>query len=393
MVATRPEMLEEPVDLLLRDVFSTGVAESRRTTSHIPREVPAPKANRQSHESPALRVVETTTELTTQLTTELTAAIGVATPPAAPALDDREPTDAELAELTAEEEDALYGKGAGHYGGADGAEDAFQSYLHDIRGLSLLSHEEELILAKRAQAGDTRARRRLIEANLRLVISIARRYTNSGVPLIDLIQEGNLGLMRAAEKFDWRRGCHFGTYATWWIRQAISRAAGEQSRLIHLPEHVATRLRKVRRVASQLSQENGGDPLPDQIAGAAGMPIEEVDDLLHITEQPVSLDTPADVDNRLSLADTLEDPGIQAPADIASQHLLGEELHRALSQLTARERSVVILRYGIGDGRSRTLLEVGKELGISRERVRQLEMVALAKLRTASMTQSLRETI
>jgi RNA polymerase primary sigma factor len=307
--------------------------------------------------------------------------------------EDQEPTDEELAELSAEEEDALYGKGAGSYGGADGTEDAFQSYLHDIRGLSLLSHEEEIILAKRGQAGDIRARRRLIEANLRLVISIARRYTNSGVPLIDLIQEGNLGLMRAAEKFDWRRGCHFGTYATWWIRQAISRAAGEQSRLIHLPEHVATRLRKVRRIASQLSQENGGDPLADQIAEAAGMPVEEVDDLMHVTEQPVSLDAPADTDNRLSLADTLEDPGIQAPADIASRHLLGEELHRALSSLTPRERSVVILRYGIGDGRSRTLLEVGKELGISRERVRQLEMVALAKLRGATTSHALRDIV
>ncbi len=316
--------------------------------------------------------------------------LGAAAVLPAPA-DETEPTDEELAELSAEEEDALYGKGAGFYGGADGTEDAFQSYLHDIRGLSLLSHEEEIILAKRSQGGDSRARRRLIEANLRLVISIARRYTNSGVSLIDLIQEGNLGLMRAAEKFDWRRGCHFGTYATWWIRQAISRAAGEQSRLIHLPEHVATRLRKVRRIASQLSQENGGDPLPDQIAEAAGMPIEEVDDLLHVTEQPVSLDAPADTDNRLSLSDTLEDPGIQAPADIASRHLLGEELHRALNQLTSRERSVVILRYGIGDGRSRTLLEVGKELGISRERVRQLEMVALAKLRGATAGQTLRE--
>ena len=174
---------------------------------------------------------------------------GSVSPPVSSAsFDEVEPTDAELAELSAEEEDALYGKGAGHYGGADGSEDAFQSYLHDIRGLSLLSHEEEIILAKRSQGGDGRARRRLVEANLRLVIAIARRYTNSGVPLIDLIQEGNLGLMRAAEKFDWKRGCHFGTYATWWIRQAISRAAGEQSRLIHLPEHVATRLRKVRRI-------------------------------------------------------------------------------------------------------------------------------------------------
>jgi RNA polymerase primary sigma factor len=303
-----------------------------------------------------------------------------------------EPVDV-LEELTNDEVEALFGRGAGLYGGADGSEDAFQSYLHDIRGLSLLTPTEELKLAKRAAAGDPRARRRLVEANLRLVISIARRYTNSGVPLIDLIQEGNLGLMRAAEKFDWRRGCHFGTYATWWIRQAISRAAGEQSRLIHLPEHVATRLRKVRRVAAQLSQENGQDPLPDQIAVAANMPIEEVDDLLHVTEQPVSLDAPADIDNRLSLADTLEDPLSMAPADIASQHLLGEELHRALSNLTQRERDVIRLRYGIGDGRSRTLLEVGKELSISRERVRQLEMVALSKLRHASQSSRLRERV
>jgi RNA polymerase primary sigma factor len=289
---------------------------------------------------------------------------------------------------------ALYeGRNRRSFQGADGSEDAFQGYLHDIRGLSLISHEEEQMLARLAAAGDTRARRRLVEANLRLVIAIARRYVNSGVPLIDLIQEGNLGLMRAAEKFDYRRGTHFGTYATWWIRQAVSRAAGEQSRLIHLPEHVATRLRKVRRVAAQLSQENGLDPLPEQIAEAAGMPIEEVDDLLHVTEQPVSLDSPADADNRYSLADTLEDRSSQAPAEIASRHMVGEELHRALSTLTSRERAVVSLRYGIGDGRSRTLLEVGRELGISRERVRQLEMVALMKLRHASTSQKLRECV
>lgn len=277
--------------------------------------------------------------------------------------------------------------------GADGSEDAFQSYLHDIRGLSLISHEEEQLLARLAAAGDARARKRLVEANLRLVIAIARRYVNSGVPLIDLIQEGNMGLMRAAEKFDYKRGTHFGTYATWWIRQAVSRAAGEQSRLIHLPEHVATRLRKVRRIAAQLSQENGLDPLPEQIAEAAGMPVEEVDDLLHVTEQPVSLDAPADTENRYSLADTLEDRASQAPADVASRHLVGEELHRALSSLTSRERAVVSLRYGIGDGRSRTLLEVGKELGISRERVRQLEMVALMKLRHVSAAYKLRECV
>ena len=262
-----------------------------------------------------------------------------------------------------------------------GSEDAFQSYLRDIRGLGLLTHAEEVSLAQRAAAGDELARRTLIESNLRLVIAIARRYTSTGVPLIDLIQEGNLGLMRAAEKFDYRRGCHFGTYATWWIRQAVSRAAGEQSRLIHLPEHVATRLRKVRRIAAQLSQENGLDPLPEQIAEACNMDLNEVVDLLGIIEQPVSLDAPVDDEARYSLADTLEDSAAPAPAETASQHLLGEELHRALALLTPRERSVITLRYGIGDGRSRTLLEVGKELGISRERVRQLEVVALMKLR------------
>ena len=274
-----------------------------------------------------------------------------------------------------------------------GAEDAFQSYLRDIRGLGLLTHDEEKELARRAAAGDIEARRRLIESNLRLVIAIARRYTSTGVPLIDLIQEGNLGLMRAAEKFDYQRGCHFGTYATWWIRQAVSRAAGEQSRLIHLPEHVATRLRKVRRIAAQLSQENGLDPLPEQIATACNIEVNEVADLLGVIEQPVSLDAPVDDEARYSLADTLEDSTTPAPADTASQHLLGEELHRALALLTPRERAVVTLRYGIGDGRSRTLLEVGKELGISRERVRQLEVVALMKLRGISSNASLRECV
>jgi RNA polymerase primary sigma factor len=276
---------------------------------------------------------------------------------------------------------------------ASGSEDAFQSYLRDIRCLGLLTHEEEIDLAQRAATGDTRARRKLIESNLRLVIAIARRYVNTGVPLIDLIQEGNLGLMRAAEKFDYQRGCHFGTYATWWIRQAVSRAAGEQSRMIHLPEHVATRLRKVRRMAAQLSQENGLDPLPEQIATACNMQVDEVIDLLGIIEQPVSLDSPVDEETRYSLADTLEDLNTPAPADTASQHLLGEELHRALAFLTPRERAVITLRYGIGDGRSRTLLEVGKELSISRERVRQLEVVALMKLRGLSGSAALRECV
>jgi len=276
---------------------------------------------------------------------------------------------------------------------ATSTEDAFQSYLHDIRGFGLLTHDEEIELARRSSAGDSLARRKLVESNLRLVIAIARRYTGTGVPLADLIQEGNLGLMRAAEKFDYQRGCHFGTYATWWIRQAVSRAAGEQSRMIHLPEHVATRLRKVRRIAAQLSQENGLDPLPEQIAIACNFNIEEVVDLLGVIEQPVSLDAPVDEEARYSLADSLEDCTSPTPSETASQHLLGEELQRALTLLTPRERAVIILRYGIGDGRNRTLLEVGKELGISRERVRQLEVVALIKLRNTSESAALRECV
>jgi RNA polymerase primary sigma factor len=266
-------------------------------------------------------------------------------------------------------------------------EDTYELYIRDIKGLSLLTHAEEKDLAQRAAIGDERARRKLVESNLRLVIAIARRYISIGVPLIDLIQEGNLGLMRAAELFDYRRGYHFGTYATWWIRQTISRAAGEQSRMIHLPEHVAIRLRKVRRIAAQLSQENGFDPLPEQIAVVGNMDVAEVLDLLATIEQPVSLDEPLVDDDAFSRGDLLEDRTSPSPVEITTQHVLREELQRALTMLTPREQQVIVLRFGIGDGCSRTLLEVGKKLGISRERVRQIEENALRKLRNCGLSE------
>jgi RNA polymerase primary sigma factor len=261
-------------------------------------------------------------------------------------------------------------------------QDAFQSYLHEMRRFGRLTPAEEIELAQHIAAGDEWARHQLIESNLRLVIAIACQYTSTGVPLLDLIQEGNLGLMRAVEKFDPRRGCRFGTYATLWIRQAVSRAATEQSRLIHLPEQVARRLGKVRHVVVHLLQENGRDPLPEQIAQTSEIDLDEVIQLLGLIEQPISLDTRIDDESHSSFADTLEDTVASALDEIAAQHVLGEQVHRAIAFLPPRERLVITLRYGISDGRSRTLLEVGKELGISRERVRQLEEAALKRMRS-----------
>ena len=264
-------------------------------------------------------------------------------------------------------------------------EDAFQSYLHEMRRFGRLTPAEEIELAQHVAAGDEWARHQLIESNLRLVIAIACQYTSTGVPLLDLIQEGNLGLMRAAEKFDGQRGCRFGTYATWWIRQAVSRAAAEQSRLIHLPEQVARHLSKVRRVVAQFWQENGRDPQPEQIAQTSQIDLDEVIQLLGLIEQPISLDLPVDDEAHSSLADTLEDSAASTLDEITAQRVLSEQaheqVHRALALLPPRERLVITLRYGISDGRSRTLLEVGKELGVTRERVRQLEAAAFKRMR------------
>jgi RNA polymerase primary sigma factor len=299
------------------------------------------------------------------------------------------PSDAELAALSAVDEEAFLARDIGQPGGSDGSGDVFRSYIQDIRSIGRLTHTEERLLAKRSEAGDQRARRRLVEANLRLVIAYAQWYMKSGVPLADLIQEGNLGLMRAAEKFDWRRGCHFSTYATWWIRQAIRHAASEQSRLIHVPANVAMRVGKLRRMSSQMSQETGVDPTQAELAQAVGMPLEEVKDLMRLTDQPTSLDVPIDVERGLLLSDTLEDAGIESPEESASEHVLSDEVSEALLQLTSRERSAVILRFGIGDGQNRTLLEVGNQLGISRERARRLIETGLDKLRAETSIQML----
>ncbi|HEV2237198.1 MAG TPA: RNA polymerase sigma factor RpoD/SigA [Ktedonobacterales bacterium] len=304
-----------------------------------------------------------------------------------------EPAGVESVAQSATEEEALLDTGAGHSGDASesggGSEDTFHSYLRDIRGFGRITRADEVALAQQSAAGDLLARRRLVEANLRLVISYARWYIESGVPLIDLIQEGNLGLMRAAEKFEWQRGYRFSTYATWWVLQAIRRAAGEQSRLIHVPDHIATRVGKIRRIGAQLAQETGHDPTPVEIAQVSGIPVDEVEGLSRLLQQTTSLDTPIDVERGVLLADTLEDPSIQPPDESVSEHDLCNELHDALLQLTPHERSAVLLRYGIGDGHSRTLAEVGERLGISRERVRHLVDIALEKLRAMSSLRSL----
>jgi RNA polymerase primary sigma factor len=266
---------------------------------------------------------------------------------------------------------------------AAGTRDAFHIYLQDIRGLDLLTHEEEIELAQRAAAGDWLARCKLIESNLRLVIAVARRYARAGVLLVDLIQAGNLGLMQAVDKFDYERGSRLSTYATMWIQQAICRDVGAQLHVIHLPEHVSMRLRRIRRISARLVSENGIDPPPEQIAAACHMTVNEVVDLLSVIEQPVSLEAVVNVNDEAvgSFADKLEDSTTTTPAESATRDLLGEELQRAFALLTPREQTVIALRFGIGDGYSHTLSQIGKKLGVTRERIRQLEGGALMKLR------------
>jgi RNA polymerase primary sigma factor len=264
---------------------------------------------------------------------------------------------------------------------AGAADDAVKQYLQEIGTFPLLTGEQELQLAERVAHGDLRARQKLIEANLRLVVSIAKRYTNQGLPLLDMVQEGNIGLMRAAQKFDYRRGYRFSTYATWWIRQAISRAIAEHSRTIHIPVHVVEIIYKIKRVARRIYQEDGIEATPEQIAAEVDLPKERVIELLNVADQPVSLDAPVADDEQYHLADAIEDTTLAPPAEEVSQRMLREYIDQAMSILTPRERNILEMRYGLQDGHTHSLDEISTIYHLTRERIRQIEVKALRKLR------------
>ena len=255
----------------------------------------------------------------------------------------------------------------------------------------LLTAEQELLLAERITHGDGRARQHLIEANLRLVVSIAKRYSNQGLPLLDLIQEGNIGLMRATQKFDYKRGFRFSTYATWWIRQAISRAIAEHSRSIHIPVHVVELIYKIKRVARRLYQEQGVEPLPEQVAAEIGLTRERVVELLTASEQPISLDAPMADDEEYHLADALEDISMTPPVDQTSHQALRDDIDQALNVLSPRERTIIEMRYGLKDGHTFSLDEVSTIFHLTRERIRQIEVKALRKLRYPERYEGVRE--
>ncbi len=270
-------------------------------------------------------------------------------------------------------------------------DDPVRMYLKEIGKIPLLSPAEEMELAARMSEGDEDAKRRMAEANLRLVVSIAKRYVGRGMLFLDLIQEGNLGLIKAVEKFDHTKGYKFSTYATWWIRQAITRAIADQARTIRIPVHMVETINKVIRVSRQLLQELGHDPSPEEIAEEMGMPVEKVRDILKIAQEPVSLETPIGEEEDSHLGDFIPDEDASEPSEAASFTLLKEQLMTVLSTLTPREEKVLRLRFGIEDGRTRTLEEVGKEFNVTRERIRQIEAKALRKLRHPSRSKKLRD--
>ena len=270
-------------------------------------------------------------------------------------------------------------------------EDPVRMYLKEIGKVPLLSADEEMELAKRIEEGDEKAKKRLSEANLRLVVSIAKRYVGRGMQFLDLIQEGNLGLMKAVEKFDFRKGYKFSTYATWWIRQAITRAIADQARTIRIPVHMVETINKLIRVQRQLLQELGREPHPEEIAKEMGVPVERVREIMKISQEPVSLETPIGEEEDSHLGDFVEDDHIPTPPEAAAYTLLGEQLSEVLDTLTEREQKVLRLRFGLDDGRARTLEEVGKEFKVTRERIRQIEAKALRKLRHPSRSRKLRD--
>ncbi len=270
-------------------------------------------------------------------------------------------------------------------------DDPVKIYLKEIGRVPLLSAEEEIELAERMAQGDPKARKRLSEANLRLVVSIAKRYVGRGMQFLDLIQEGNLGLIKAVEKFDHTKGFKFSTYATWWIRQAITRAIADQARTIRIPVHMVETITKVKKVTSQLLHKNGHDPSPEEIAIELDMPVERVREIMRIAQDPVSLETPIGEEEDSHLGDFIPDDDAPAPAEAASLILLKEQLGEVLSTLTEREEKVLRLRFGLEDGRSRTLEEVGKEFNVTRERIRQIEAKALRKLRHPSRSKKVKD--
>ena len=270
-------------------------------------------------------------------------------------------------------------------------DDPVRMYLKEIGKVALLTAEEEQDLAKRMSEGDEEARKKLTEANLRLVVSIAKRYVGRGMLFLDLIQEGNLGLIRAVEKFDYTKGYKFSTYATWWIRQAITRAIADQARTIRIPVHMVETINKVIRVSRQLLQELGHDPSAEEIAEAMDLPPEKVREILKVAQEPVSLETPIGEEEDSHLGDFIPDEEASAPSEVASLSLLREQLFEVMDTLTAREKKVLELRFGLTDGRTRTLEEVGREFGVTRERIRQIEAKALRKLRHPSRSKKLRD--
>ena len=272
-----------------------------------------------------------------------------------------------------------------------GVDDPVRMYLKEIGTVPLLTVEEEVDLAARMAEGDEQAKKKMAEANLRLVVSIAKRYVGRGMLFLDLIQEGNLGLLKAVEKFDYTKGYKFSTYATWWIRQAITRAIADQARTIRIPVHMVETINKVMRVSRQLLQELGHDPSPEEIAEEMNIPVDKVRDILKIAQEPIALETPIGEEEDSHLGDFIPDEDASEPAEAASYTLLKEQLQEVLSTLTPREEKVLKLRFGLEDGRTRTLEEVGREFNVTRERIRQIEAKALRKLRHPSRSKRLKD--